>query len=89
MRSKILQCKNCRFVLNFKPFPVQCVCILNYVTCFQVHSILRHTAELLKFSSDEQLEDLYTKTAWTLDTNLKGVGKAFDAFKKAVTYVDY
>jgi translation initiation factor 2 subunit 1 len=47
---------------------------------------LRHTAEILKYETDEQLEELYAKTAWTLDTNLKGVGKAFEAFKKAVTY---
>lgn len=60
-------------------------CEAKYSNAKTVHSILRHTAEILKYETDEQLEELYTKTAWTLDTNLKGVGKAFDAFKKAVT----
>ncbi|XP_028406309.1 eukaryotic translation initiation factor 2 subunit 1-like [Dendronephthya gigantea] len=60
-------------------------CEAKYSNAKTVHSILRHTAEILKYETDEQLEDLYEKTAWALDTNLKGVGKAFEAFKKAVT----
>ena len=32
-----------------------------------VNSILRHTAQVLKFTTDEQFEELYEKTAWKLD----------------------
>lgn len=32
-----------------------------------VNSILRHTAQVLNFTTDEQFEELYEKTAWKLD----------------------
>lgn len=50
-----------------------------------VNSILRHVGELLKYNSDEQLEDLYTKTAWLYDEKYKKPGAAYDAFKHAVS----
>lgn len=50
-----------------------------------VNSILRHVGELLKYNSDEQLEDLYTKTAWLYDEKYRKPGAAYDAFKHAVS----
>ena len=32
-----------------------------------VNGILRHTAEILNFTTDQQLEELYEKTAWKFD----------------------
>jgi len=52
-----------------------------------VASILRHVGELLQFDSDEQLEDLFEKTAWHFDEKLKGQGGAYEAFKHAVNDV--
>lgn len=54
---------------------------------FQVNSILRHVAELLNYETDEQLEELYVKTAWFFDRKFKKAGAAYDAFKHAVTWV--
>ncbi|XP_034242755.1 eukaryotic translation initiation factor 2 subunit 1 [Thrips palmi] len=47
-----------------------------------VNSILRHVAELLHYETDEQLEELYQKTAWHLEDTRKS--SAYDAFKQAV-----
>jgi translation initiation factor 2 subunit 1 len=49
-----------------------------------VNSILRHVGELLKYESDEQLEELYTNTAWYFDRKYKKTGASYDAFKHAV-----
>lgn len=49
-----------------------------------VASILRHVGEILKFDSDEQLEDLFEKTAWFFDEKYKSTGGAYEAFKHAV-----
>lgn len=53
-----------------------------------VYSILRHTAELLEFQTDEQFEDLFTRTAWALDTKYKRPTEkypaSYDMFKKAI-----
>jgi len=49
-----------------------------------VNSILRHVAELLKYN-EEQLEDLYKKTAWYYDEKHKKQGYAYEIFKHAVT----
>lgn len=49
-----------------------------------VNSILRHVAELLKYETDEQLEELYQKTAWAYDRKYKKTGAAYEAFKHAV-----
>lgn len=51
----------------------------------QVNSILRHVGELMKFHSDEQMEELYTKTAWFFDDKYKKPGASYEAFKHAVT----
>ena len=52
-----------------------------------VNSILRHVAEQLGYEKDEQLEELYQKTAWHFDRKEKRKAAAHDAFKKAITYV--
>jgi len=49
-----------------------------------VASILRHVGELLQFDSDEELEDLFHKTAWHFDEKHKATGGAYEAFKHAV-----
>lgn len=40
----------------------------------------------MKFHSDEQMEELYTKTAWFFDDKYKKPGASYEAFKHAVTY---
>uniref|UniRef100_A0A131XCT7 Eukaryotic translation initiation factor 2 subunit 1 n=1 Tax=Hyalomma excavatum TaxID=257692 RepID=A0A131XCT7_9ACAR len=50
-----------------------------------VNSILRHVAETLKFETDEQLEELYRKTAWYFDEKFKKTTASYDVFKLAVT----
>lgn len=50
-----------------------------------VNSILRHVGELLKYESDDQLEDLYMKTAWHFDRKYGKPGAAYEAFKHAVS----
>lgn len=52
----------------------------------QVYSILRHVAEVLEFTKDEQLESLFQRTAWVFDEKYKKPGYgAYDAFKQAVS----
>jgi translation initiation factor 2 subunit 1 len=50
-----------------------------------VNSILRHTAEILKFTTEEQFEDLYERTAWKIDEIKNKQGAAYDVFKQCVT----
>lgn len=49
-----------------------------------MNSILRHVAEILEYTSDEQLEELYEKTAWYFDAKLGKPGACYDIFKNAV-----
>lgn len=49
-----------------------------------VNSILRHVAEVLQYETDEQLEELYEKSAWFFDDKYKKQASSFDAFKHAV-----
>lgn len=49
-----------------------------------VSSILRHVAELLKYETDEQLEELYSKTAWYFEEKHKNKTASYDIFKQAV-----
>lgn len=39
----------------------------------------------MKFGTDEQMEELYTKTAWFFDDKYKKPGASYEAFKHAVT----
>lgn len=50
-----------------------------------INSILRHVAEQLGYSTNEELEQLYEKTAWHFDRKLKKKAAAYDIFKKALT----
>lgn len=53
-----------------------------------IYSILRHTAELLGFDSDDQFEDFYERTAWALDAKYRRPTEkypaSYDMFKKAI-----
>ncbi|KAJ3649160.1 hypothetical protein Zmor_020916 [Zophobas morio] len=60
-------------------------CTERFAKAKAVNSILRHVAELLKFESDEQLEELYQKTAWNFEEKYKkSKASAYDFFKQAV-----
>ena len=50
-----------------------------------VNSILRHTAEVLKMSTDQEFEELYERTAWKLDDKYKKPGISYEIFKSSVT----
>jgi translation initiation factor 2 subunit 1 len=50
-----------------------------------VNSILRHTAEVLKLTTDQEFEELYEKTAWKLDDIYKKPGYSYEIFKQCVT----
>jgi len=50
-----------------------------------VNSIVRHVAQILGYKTDEELEDLYTKTAWHFEQKTKIQGSAYDYFKQSVT----
>ena len=50
----------------------------------QVNSILRNVATKLDYDND-QLEDLYQRTAWQLEETTKIPASSYDLFKKAVT----
>jgi len=60
-------------------------CEEKYAKAKCVNSILRHVAELLGYESDEQLEELYTKSAWHFDRKYSKTGACYDAFKHCVT----
>uniref|UniRef100_A0A336LWL3 Eukaryotic translation initiation factor 2 subunit 1 n=1 Tax=Culicoides sonorensis TaxID=179676 RepID=A0A336LWL3_CULSO len=49
-----------------------------------VNSILRHVADILKFENNDQLEELYQKTAWYFEDKYKNKAAAYDVFKQCV-----
>lgn len=51
-----------------------------------INSILRHIAEQLGYQKNEELEEVYDKTAWYFDRKFKKKAAAYDIFKKALTY---
>merc|ERR1719450_1258060 len=59
-------------------------CTEKYSKAKAVNSIVRHVAEILGFKTNEELEDLYKKTAWYFETKSKKQGTAYDYFKQAV-----
>ncbi|KAK5648322.1 hypothetical protein RI129_003214 [Pyrocoelia pectoralis] len=60
-------------------------CTERFAKAKAVNSILRHVAELLKYESDQQLEELYQKTAWHFEEKYKkNKASAYDFFKQAV-----
>lgn len=61
-------------------------CTERFAKAKAVNSILRHVAELLKYESDDQLEELYQKTAWYFEEKYKKPkASAYDFFKQAVS----
>lgn len=59
-------------------------CTERFAKAKAVNSILRHVAELLNYESDDQLEELYQKTAWLFEEKYKKKASAYDFFKQAV-----
>ena len=49
-----------------------------------VNSILRHVAQILDFQSNEELEELYTQTAWHFEAKTKKKGSCYDWFKQVM-----
>jgi len=60
-------------------------CTEKYSKAKAVNSIVRHVAEILGFKTNEELEDLYKKTAWYFETKSKKQGTAYDYFKQSVS----
>merc|ERR1719481_843989 len=59
-------------------------CTEKYSKAKAVNSIVRHVAEILGIKTNEELEDLYRKTAWHFETRAKKQGTAYDYFKQSV-----
>uniref|UniRef100_U5EME2 Eukaryotic translation initiation factor 2 subunit 1 n=1 Tax=Corethrella appendiculata TaxID=1370023 RepID=U5EME2_9DIPT len=59
-------------------------CTERYSKAKAVNSILRHVADILKFDNNEQLEELYQKTAWYFEEKFKNKAAAYDIFKQCV-----
>ena len=51
-----------------------------------INSILMHISKQLGYQKDEELEELYDKTAWHFDRKFKEKAAAYDIFKQALTY---
>ncbi|CAH7467639.1 unknown_gene_13766 [Phodopus roborovskii] len=68
-------------------FPEEAIkCEDKFTTSKTVYSILRHVAEVLEYTKDEQLESLFQRTACVFDDKYKKPGYgAYDAFKHAVS----
>lgn len=59
-------------------------CTERFAKAKAVNSILRHVADILKFENNEQLEELYQKTAWHFEEKYKSKAAAYDVFKQSV-----
>ena len=59
-------------------------CTEKYAKAKAVNSILRHVGELLDYTENEQVEELYKKTAWLFEEKYKKQACAYDVFKQAV-----
>uniref|UniRef100_A0A183G5D0 Eukaryotic translation initiation factor 2 subunit 1 n=1 Tax=Heligmosomoides polygyrus TaxID=6339 RepID=A0A183G5D0_HELPZ len=60
------------------------LCEERFAKAKAINSILRHVAEQLGYEKDEQLEDLYMRTAWHFDRKEKKKAAAYDVFKRAI-----
>lgn len=58
-------------------------CTERFAKAKAVNSILRHVADMMKFSN-EQLEELYEKTAWHFEEKYKSKAASYDVFKQCV-----
>ncbi|KAJ1346619.1 Eukaryotic translation initiation factor 2 subunit 1 [Parelaphostrongylus tenuis] len=61
------------------------LCEERFAKAKAINSILRHVAEQLGYDKDEQLEDLYMRTAWYFDRKEKKKAAAYDVFKRAIS----
>jgi len=61
------------------------LCTEKYSKAKAVNSIVRHVAEILGIKTNEELEELYRKTAWYFETRAKKQGTAYDYFKQSVS----
>lgn len=59
-------------------------CTEKFAKAKAVNSIIRHVGELLGYVSEEQVEELYLKTAWHFEEKYKRQAYAYDVFKQAV-----
>ncbi|KAB7499147.1 Eukaryotic translation initiation factor 2 subunit 1 [Armadillidium nasatum] len=59
-------------------------CTEKFAKAKAVNSIIRHVGELLGYTTDEQVEELYQKTAWYFEEKYKKQSYAYDVFKQAV-----
>merc|ERR1712080_318636 len=59
-------------------------CTEKYSKAKAVNSIVRHVAEILGLKTNDELEDLYRKTAWYFENRAKRQGTAYDYFKQSV-----
>lgn len=62
-------------------------CTEKFAKAKAVNSILRHVGELLGYTEDDQVEELYRKTAWHFEDKYKKQAYSYDVFKQAVVYV--
>jgi len=60
-------------------------CTEKYSKAKAVNSILRHVAQILGYKTNQELIDLYLKTAWHFEQKTKQQGSAYDYFKQSVT----
>lgn len=58
-------------------------CTERFAKAKAVNSILRHVADMMKFTN-EQLEELYEKTAWHFEEKYKSKAASYDVFKQCV-----
>ncbi len=59
-------------------------CTEKYSKAKAVNSILKDVARRLDYKTDEELEDLYKKTAWHFEEKFKKQSSSYDVFKQAV-----
>jgi len=57
---------------------------LHLVFLQAVNSILRHVAATLGYKTNEELEELYRKTAWHFEAKTKKKGSSYDWFKQVI-----
>uniref|UniRef100_A0A183CDF8 Eukaryotic translation initiation factor 2 subunit 1 n=1 Tax=Globodera pallida TaxID=36090 RepID=A0A183CDF8_GLOPA len=59
-------------------------CVDRFSRAKAVNSILRHVAEQLGYTENDQLFQLYDKTAWHFDRKMKKKAASYEVFAKAV-----
>ncbi|KAK3854289.1 hypothetical protein Pcinc_012641 [Petrolisthes cinctipes] len=59
-------------------------CTEKFAKAKAVSSIIRHVGELLGYTQEEQVEQLYQQTAWHFEEKYKKQACAYDVFKQAV-----